>query len=79
MPYDWGVEGVLAAFGRRPVAGVGLLVAAVWIAVVAVECSTAYPWDGGGWYAMLTLATYLVAKGVAGVVAFVWLVDRTAA
>jgi hypothetical protein len=34
---------------------------------------------GRGWYAVLTLAAYLIAKGVAGVVAFVWLVDRTAA
>ena len=79
MAYDCDVEGVLAAFGRRPVAGVGLVVVVAWIVVVVVESTTAYPWDVGGWYAVLTLAAYLIAKGVAGVVAFVWLVDRTAA
>ena len=79
MPYDWSVEGVLAAFGRRPVAGVGLLVAAAWIAVVAVECSTAYPWDGGGWYATAVEIADFAWRGVAGVAALVWLVERAAA
>jgi hypothetical protein len=79
MAYDCGVEGVLAAFGRRPVAGVGLLLVVAWIALVAVESTTAYPWDAGGWYANAAEIAQFAWRGVAGVAALVWLFERAAA
>jgi hypothetical protein len=72
------MDGVLAAFGRRPVAAVGLLTAVAWIVVVAVESATTYPWDRGGWYAVLVTASGLILPGVAGVAALVWLLERAA-
>jgi hypothetical protein len=79
MSYDPGVEGVLAAFGRRPVAGVGLAVAIAWILVVVVESTTTDPWDQGGWYSVLLNIAGLAWKGVVAVGAFVWLVERAGA
>jgi hypothetical protein len=69
------MAGVLAAFGRRPVAAVGLATALTWCVVVAVEVTRA-PWDRGGWHAVAVTGMDFVWRGVAGVVAAVWLVER---
>lgn len=79
MPYDWGVEGVLAAVGRRPVAGVGFVVALAYVALVVVESTTTSPWDHGGLYVELVSIVSLAWEGVVGVAAFVWLLERAAA
>jgi hypothetical protein len=72
------MDGVLAAFGHRPVAAVGLLAALVWCVVVAVDVTTRAPWDRGGWYGMAVTGTDFLWRGVAGVAAAVWLVERAA-
>ncbi len=74
-PYDGPVD-VFVAFGRRPVAGVGLVVAVAWIAAVAVECFTTYPFDLGGVYAELNQTVDFAAQGVFGVTALVWLLEQ---
>lgn len=70
---------VLAALRRRPVAGVGLVVAAAWIVLVAVECFTTYPFDRGGPYAEVNQIVDFAGPGVLGVAALVWLLERAAA
>jgi hypothetical protein len=79
MPYDWHVEGTLAAFGRRPVAGTGLVIAAAWIALIGVECFAVFPWDAGGLYANTVEFADFAWRGVVGVAAFVWLLERAGA
>jgi hypothetical protein len=69
---------VLVALRRRPVAGVGLVVAAGWIVVVVVECLTTYPLDRGGVYANLVQILAFAGPGVFGVAAFAWLLERAA-
>ena len=69
------MDGALAALRRRPVAAVGLAAALLWCVVVAVEMTRA-PWDRGGWYAVAVTGTDFAWRGVAGVVAAVWLVER---
>jgi hypothetical protein len=67
---------VLVAFRLRPIAGVGLVVAAAWIVLVAFECFTRYPFDRGGVYAELNQAVDFAGPGVFGVAALVWLLER---
>lgn len=67
---------VFVAFNRRPVAGIGLLVAAGWVVIVAVECFTMSPWDTGGWYGHFVEAAGFAWRGVVGVAAFVWLLEQ---
>jgi hypothetical protein len=69
---------VLIAFARRPAAGVGLTLAVVWVGVVAAECYAVSPWDGGGWYARAVETADFAWRGVAGLAAFVWLLERAA-
>ena len=66
----------LVAFNRRPVAGIGLVVAAAWVVIVAIECFTVSPWDGGNWYGHAVETADLAWRGVVGVAALVWLVER---
>ncbi len=70
------VPGVTA---RHPAAGIGLVLVAVWVGVVAVECFTAFPWDAGGSYQRAVETAALAWHGVAGVAAFVWLFERASA
>jgi hypothetical protein len=70
---------VLIALRRRPVAGAGLVVAAAWIVLVAVECFTTYPFDRGGVYAELNQTLDFAGPGVFGVAALVWLLERAVA
>jgi hypothetical protein len=67
-----------AAPRRRPVAGAGLVVAAAWIVVVAVECHSTYPLDRGGVYTYLVQVASFAGPGVFGVAAFTWLLERVA-
>lgn len=67
---------VIAGFNRRPIAGIGLVMAVVWVAVVAIECFTMAPWDIGGWYAHLIETVDFAWRGVVGVVALAWLVEQ---
>ena len=73
------MEGVLAAFGRRPVAALGLVAAVVWIAVAAVESFTTFPGAVGGWYGDTAQTIEFAWRGVAGLAALVWLLERAAA
>jgi hypothetical protein len=70
---------VLIAFRRRPIAGVGLVVVAAWILLVAFECFTTYPFDRGGLYAELNQMVDFAGPGVFGVAALVWLLERAVA
>jgi hypothetical protein len=74
-PYDGSVT-LFVAFRRRPITGVGLVVAVGWIVLVAVECFTTHPWDRGGLYANLAQTLSLAGPGIFGVAALVWLVER---
>jgi hypothetical protein len=67
-----------AVLRRRPVSCAGLVVAAAWIVVVAVECYTTYPLDRGGAYAYLVQVASFAGPGVFGVAAFTWLLERVA-
>ena len=76
-PYDGRVE-VFARLRRRPLAGIGLVVALAWIAVAALECFTTHPLDRGGAYAYLVQVASFAGPGVFGVAAFTWLLERAA-
>jgi hypothetical protein len=67
------VEGVLPALRRRPVAGIGLVLAVAWVVLVAYQCVAVSPWNQGGSYSVSVTAADLAMKGI---VAFVWLVER---
>ena len=67
---------VVVALNRRPVAGIGLVIAAVWIVVVAIECFAVSPWDHGGWYEHAIETADFAWRGVVGVAAFAWLLEQ---
>jgi hypothetical protein len=70
------VEGVLPALRRRPVAGIGLVLAVAWVVLVAYQCVAVSPWNQGGSYSVSVTAADLAMKGIVGIAAFVWLVER---
>lgn len=61
---------------RRLVVGIGLGVAMAWVVIVAIECFTVSPWDSGGWYGHAIETADFAWRGVVGVAAFVWLLER---
>ena len=67
---------VAVAFNRRPIAGIGLVIAATWVVIVAIECFAVSPWDSGNWYGHAVETADLAWRGVAGVVALVWLLEQ---
>jgi hypothetical protein len=70
------VDAVLSGVNRRPIAVIGLAVAAAWLLIVAIVCFAVSPWDHGGWYAHITETADLAWHGVLGVAALVWLLDQ---
>ncbi|HEY3766406.1 MAG TPA: hypothetical protein VGL44_14700 [Gaiellales bacterium] len=70
------MQGVLAALRRRPVAGTGVALAALWLVIVAVEITTSPPYERAGWYATLLSVVDSALRGVLGAAALVWLIEH---
>ncbi len=70
---------MIAALRRRPVAGTGVVLATVWLAVVVFEVTTSRIYDREDWYGILVTVADMSLRGVLGAAALVWLVEHGSA